>query len=70
MEKVHVYKFSTDEVKKLNHMMPKGYKLIFKEEFSKKDQPQKQPKRKNITQNIPVTNVVPVIEHRAPAKPK
>jgi len=45
MENSEVFKLSTDELKKINSILPKGYKLITKDDLVKKG-PQKFTKRK------------------------
>jgi hypothetical protein len=39
MEKQSTFKFSNEELKKLNYLMPKGYKFVLREEIIKKDVP-------------------------------
>lgn len=37
MEKTNTFKLSSEELKKINHLMPKGYKFVLREEIVKKD---------------------------------
>ncbi len=46
MERSNSFKLSNEEVRKLNHLLPKGYKFVMREEIIKKDMPKpaKKPK--------------------------
>jgi hypothetical protein len=46
MERSNTFKLSNEEVRKLNHLLPKGYKFVMREEIIKKDvpKPAKKPK--------------------------
>lgn len=37
MEKANAFKLSGEELKKINHLIPKGYKFVLREEIVKKD---------------------------------
>ena len=39
MEKTTTFKLSSEEVRKLNHLLPKGYKFVQRDEIVKKDMP-------------------------------
>lgn len=46
MEKKSIYKFSAEELKKINAILPKGYKFITVDEFQKKESQRVVPKRR------------------------
>ena len=37
MERTNSFKFSGEELKKINQLMPRGYKFVMREEIVKKD---------------------------------
>lgn len=45
MDNKHTFRFSTDELKKINHILPKGYKFVTKEDAAKREHI-KMPKKK------------------------
>jgi hypothetical protein len=46
MEKIQTFKFSTEELKKINVLVPKGYKFVTRDELNKKETQKSIPKRK------------------------
>ncbi len=46
MEKKSIYKFSAEELKKINAILPKGYKFVTIDEFQKKESQRVVPKRR------------------------
>ena len=61
------FRFSNDELKKINNLLPKGYKFITREEFLKKQVPKVIPKKKVAP---PPAFIVPNETLPLPPKPK
>ena len=60
MEKITTFKLSSEEVRKLNHLLPKGYKFVQRDEIVKKDMPKalKRPKAPPLQLLLPAAPVI------------
>ena len=65
MEKTNTFKLSSEEVRKLNHLLPKCYKFVQREEIVKKDMPKPAKKPKAPPVQLPPPAAPPI-----PAKPR
>lgn len=56
MERSNAFKLSTEELKKINYLMPKGYKFVLREEIVKKDVPKS---KKKVIPPVPIAQQPP-----------
>lgn len=63
MESGNTFKFSNEEVKKMNYLLPKGYKFVQRDEIEKK-QSQKTIKKKIIPPPVQTFTPAPQIKPR------
>lgn len=50
MDKIQIFRFTNEELKKINQMVPKGYKFIPKDQLNNKNVAQKHYKKNTIPQ--------------------
>lgn len=70
MEKPNSFRFSNDEVRKINFMLPKGYKLVPKEDIIKKDVPKAAKKPKILAPPPPTAPLPPAVVVSKPKSEK
>lgn len=68
MHDQHTFKFSPEELKKINALLPKGFKFITREELIKKETQRPIQKRKAPVPSIPSIFAEPVNVPVAPVK--
>ena len=57
MDKIQIFRFTNEELKKINQMVPKGYKFIPKDQLNNKNAAQKHYKKNSVPQ---ITVIPPV----------